>query len=161
MPVPHHSVFSQAGCLSWRLTNSVKALKAIKALKALSTPSKGDNYDALKRKERHKAYSFYSQQPTSYMVMCCPSQAAEHGRTCPHPKWHIDRFLHFCRLTDQTILPGYSLDEASHTGLALRNYRMKSRHKLILILCTVTSRSLKQKFIFVPHTLQVRFKTVD
>jgi len=28
MPVPHHSVFLQAGCPSCRPTNSVKALKA-------------------------------------------------------------------------------------------------------------------------------------
>jgi len=28
MPAPHHSVFLQAGCLSCRPTNSVKALKA-------------------------------------------------------------------------------------------------------------------------------------
>ena len=29
MPVPHHSVFLQAGCPSCRPTNSVKALKAL------------------------------------------------------------------------------------------------------------------------------------
>jgi len=32
-PTPHHSIFLQAGCSSWRPTNRVKALKA-KALKA-------------------------------------------------------------------------------------------------------------------------------
>jgi len=31
MPVPHHSVFLQAGCPSCRPTNSVKALKALNA----------------------------------------------------------------------------------------------------------------------------------
>ena len=35
MPVPHHSSFLQAGCPSWRPTNSIKALKANTNVKTL------------------------------------------------------------------------------------------------------------------------------
>jgi len=37
MPVPHHSVFLQAGCPSCHPTNSVKALKAIRVQNCLKS----------------------------------------------------------------------------------------------------------------------------
>jgi len=81
MPAPHHSIFLQAGCSSWRPTNSVKALKTTRlqtiqyntCTHTHSQPLRSNlrcRYDTNRYEPDHILWHFFTMEIRSHICSC-------------------------------------------------------------------------------------------